>query len=136
MGAEALSESAKGVSPGLMLKTARESLELSQRETADTLNWMPDYVAIIEADDYASLRSPSFARGYLKAFGRLVELDEDVLMRAFDSLQDRGDTVLAEPEKRPATVVQRQKTGLGVMVGLGSLTLLIAALWWWQGNPR
>ena len=125
-----------------MLKTARESLELSQREAADTLNWMPGYVAIMEADDYAALRSPSFARGYVKAFGRLVALDEDALMRAFDSLQDQDDTEsaesaeLADTGKRPGTAVLRQKTGLGVMVGLGSLTLLIAALWWWQGNPR
>ncbi len=119
-----------------MLKVARESLQISQRDAADTLNWMPDYVAIIEADDYASLRSPSFARGYVKVFGRLVGLDEEALMRAFDSLQDQGDTIPLESNQCPSMCVQRQKTGLGVMVGLGSLSLLIAALWWWQGNPR
>ena len=135
MGGDALPESARGASPGLMLKAARENLELSQRDAADTLNWMPGYVAIIEADDYGALRSPSFAKGYLKAFGRLVELDEEALMRAFDSLQDRSDSVSAEPNKRSGTTVHRQKTGLGVVVGLGSLSLLIAALWWWQGNP-
>lgn len=136
MGGDALSESAAGVSPGLMLKTARESLDISQREAADRLNWMPGYVAIMEVDDYAALRRPSFARGYVKAFGRLVGVNEEVLMRAFDSLEDRGDAVSDESTNRSVANLHLQKTGLGVMVGLGSLSLLIAALWWWQGIPR
>lgn len=135
MGGDAPPEFAVEVSPGLMLKTARESLEISQREAADRLNWMPGYVAIVELDDYAALRRPSFARGYVKAFGRMVELDEEVLMRAFDSLEERGETEVDESKKRPGTALHLQKTGLGVVVGLGSLSLLIAALWWWQGNP-
>ena len=117
-----------------MLKTARESRELTQRETADRLNWMPDYVEIMERDDYAALRRPSFARGYVKAFGRLVELDETVLMSAFESLENRGETVVDKSSKDTHWAFHRQKTGLGVLVGLGSLSVLIAALWWWQGN--
>jgi len=73
-------------SPGALLKAAREDLDISPREAADRLNWMPGYVAIVENDDYAALRRPSFSRGYVKAFGRLVELDEGKLMDAFDAI--------------------------------------------------
>ena len=116
-----------------MLKAAREEQEISQREAADRLNWMPGYVAIVEQDDYSALRRPSFARGYVKAFGRLVGLDEERLMDAFESLENRADLASDVAKKAPRTPVQLQKTGLGVAVGLGSLSLLIAALWWWQG---
>jgi len=121
-------------SPGVMLKAARESLELSEREAADRLNWMPGYVAIMERDDYAALRRPSFARGYVKAFGRLVKLDEEVLMEAFNSLESRGENASGDKGKPPRMTLHLQKTGLGVIVGLASLSILIAALWWWQGN--
>jgi cytoskeleton protein RodZ len=117
-----------------MLKAAREVQEISQREAADQLNWMPGYVAIVEQDDYSALRRPSFARGYVKAFGRLVDLDEEQLMMAFDALENRADAAPDVATKTPRTPLQLQKTGLGVAVGLGSLSLLIAALWWWQGS--
>ena len=117
-----------------MLKAAREKREVSQREAADLLNWMPGYVEIVERDEYTALRRPSFARGYVKAFGRLVELDESILMAAFDALDTRIDSAANRAAKDPRTPLQLQKTGLGVIVGLGSLSLIIAALWWWQGT--
>ncbi len=116
-----------------MLKAARESTGLSQREAADLLNWMPGYVAIMEQDDYLALRRPTFARGYVKVFGRLLALNEETLMSAFNSLEERGEAS-ANVSQPSRTAYHRQKTGAGVLVGLGSLALLIAALWWWQGT--
>jgi len=117
-----------------MLKLAREEQEISQREAADRLNWMPQYVAIIEKDDYAALRRPSFARGYVKAFGRLLGVEETPLMAAFDAMNVPATDVpdnISKPSRRP---MQLQKTGLGVIVGLGLLLVLVLALWLWRGN--
>jgi cytoskeleton protein RodZ len=113
---------------------AREEQKISRREAADMLNWMPEYVAIVEQNNYSALRRPSFARGYVKAFGRLVGLDEERLMTAFDALENQADVAPDIAIKAPRTPLQLQKTGLGVVVGLGALFLLIAALWWWQGT--
>jgi cytoskeletal protein RodZ len=121
-------------SPGVMLKAAREELEISEREAADRLNWMPGYVAIIERDEYTSLRRPSFAKGYVKAFGRLVELDEEVLMAAFASTEFCASVGSSTIEKSTPTELPPHKTGLSIVVGLCSLFLLFAILWWWQGN--
>ena len=134
MGDEAVAEFRGKVSPGAMLKAARESRDITQREAADSLNWMPGYVAIMERDDYAALRRPSFARGYVKAFGRLVELEEKTLMSAFESLENRGEIISDKSNKDTHWAFHRQKTGLGVLVGLSGLSILIAALWWWQGK--
>ncbi len=103
---------------------------MSEREAADRLNLMPDYVAILERDDYQALRSPPFARGYVKSYGRLLGLDEQHLMSVFDEVN------AAEPapqEKRIETrPLQLQRTGFGVVIGLGVLLLLVLALWWWE----
>ena len=60
------------ITPGTLLKTAREAQQLSEREVADRLNWMPGYTAIIERDDFQALRRPAFARGYVKAYGTML----------------------------------------------------------------
>lgn len=121
--------------PGTVLKSARVKRGLSAREAADRLNFMPDYVEILERDDYQALRSPQFARGYVKAYGRLLGLDEQHLMSLFD------ESCGLQPEREKPRVetrpVQLQRTGLGVVIGLGMLLLLIAGLWWWgQGREE
>ena len=121
-------------SPGAMLKAAREELKLSEREAADRLHWMPGYVAIIERDEFSVLLRPSFAKGYVKAFGRLVKLDEKELMAAFETVEERDDIGSVTSEKTTPTELPPHKTGRGIVVGLCSLFLLFAVLWWLQGN--
>lgn len=116
--------------PGTLLKAARESQGMSEREAADSLNLMPNYVAILERDDYQALRSPPFARGYVKAYGRLLGLNEQDLMSVFDQV---AEVPTVQYEIREASrPVQLQRTGLGVVIGLGVLLLLVLALWWWE----
>ena len=120
-------------SPGAMLRAAREVQKMSEREAADRLNWLPRYVGQIESDDYESLRSPAFARGYIRAYGKMLALDEEELITAFEILTEglfeggRGKRVATEP-------LQLQRTGIGIVVGLVVLGLLIAGLWWWQAG--
>ena len=105
---------------------------MTEREAADRLNLMPGYVAILERDAYESLRSPTFARGYDKAYGRLLGVEEDNLLSLFDDLfaADTGKRQ-RRVETRP---LQLQSTGKGVVIGLGVLVLLFGLLWWWQGD--
>ncbi len=114
--------------PGFLLRVAREKQGLSEREAADRLNLMPNYVGIIERDDYTSLRSPSFARGYVKAYGRMLGLHEENLMSVFDQVS--ADAPIHNDKRKNARPLQLQRTGLGVVIGLGVLLLLIGLLWW------
>ncbi len=120
--------------PGTLLKAAREAQGIGEREAADRLNLMPGYVAILERDDYQALRSPPFARGYIKAYGKLLGLDEEQLLTCFDQLRD-SDQEEQQKQKRVVTrPLQLQRTDLGVVIGLAVLLLLVLALWWWQGG--
>lgn len=118
---------------GTILRQAREAQELTEREVADRLHLMPGYPAIIERDDYQALRHPAFARGYVKAYGKLLGVDEVVLLDAFDRLQA---TDVEPPARKVRTrPLQLQHTGLGVIVGLVLLVILVAAIWWWRAGP-
>lgn len=114
-------------SPGSLLRSAREVQQLPEREVAEQLNLMPGYVDILERDDYQALRSPAFARGYVKAYGRLLGLDETRLLNTFDEYR----TTLVEQQRKVASQpLQLQRTGLGVLIGLTVLALLVLVLWW------
>ena len=118
--------------PGSLLRSARLEQGISEQEAAERLNLMPGYVDILERDDYQALRSPPFARGYIKAYGKLLGLDEEQLLDCFDQLRE-GDQV--QEQKQVVTrPLQLQRTGLGVVTGLAVLLLLVLALWWWQGG--
>lgn len=127
MTADTAAQSAGIRSPGSLLRSAREVQQLPEREVAEQLNLMPGYVDILERDDYQALRSPAFARGYVKAYGRLLGLDEARLLNTFDEYR----TTLVEQQRQVASQpLQLQRTGLGVLVGLTVLALLVLALWW------
>jgi cytoskeleton protein RodZ len=121
------------LTPGTLLKSAREAQQLSEREVADRLHLMPGYPAIIERDEFHALRHPAFARGYVKAYGKLLDVDEKRLLDAFDRL--RAETT-PEPRKVRARPAQLQPTGLSVIVGLALLVLLVVAIWWWRAVPE
>ena len=114
--------------PGTLLRAAREAQGIPEREAADRLNLMPGYVAILERDDYQALRSPPFARGYVKAYGKMLGLDEKKLLDAFDQLYAPAEpNGLKRVETRP---LQLQSTGMGVIIGLAVLAVLVLGLWW------
>jgi cytoskeleton protein RodZ len=121
------------LTPGTLLKAAREAQGLSEREVADRLHLMPGYPAIIERDEYTALLHPAFARGYVKAYGKLVGVDENSLLNAFDRL--RAEAAAPEPRKVRTRPLQLQHTGLAVVIGLVLLLLLVLAIWWWRGEP-
>jgi cytoskeletal protein RodZ len=121
-------------SPGTLLRAAREARELSQREVADRLHLMPGYPALIERDEFSALRHPAFARGYVRAYGKLVGVDEKILLEAFDRLQ--ATAARPQPEVARSRPPQLQRTGLGMVIGLALLVLLVVAVWWWRATPE
>ena len=120
-------------SAGAQLRWARESAGISQAEVEETLNWLPGYCRLIEDDDYGSLRRPAFARGYVMSYCKVLQLDSEPVINAFDRFRAEWDpkVVPRQVETRP---LQLQRTGSGVAVTLVVLVLLVTGLWWWQGR--
>ncbi len=131
--AETRAEAKRAESPGALLRLARQEAGLEPAEVARRLNWLPGYVGIIEQDDYGALRNPSFAQGYVRAYGKLVGVNELRLQQAFAELQsERADELARNRVARQPLHLQR--TGKGVVIGLATLALLVAALWWQGGR--
>lgn len=122
------------VTPGDLLRAARERLGYSPREMADRLNWMPAYVTAVEENRFDALRGDAFVRGYLRAYARQVDLSEDDIVHAYDALQPAGRDARDSKEANGAGV-SGSGPGLTILVGIVVALLVVAGLWWSQEEP-
>jgi cytoskeleton protein RodZ len=70
---------------GQMLREARESQGLSVEEVATRLRLMQRQVEAIEADDFASLGQPVFARGFVRNYAKLLDLQPRRCLRVWQA---------------------------------------------------
>lgn len=81
-----LSEDMEMVSPGAMLRDARELLSLSQEHIASKLNFKVGLVKDIEEDNFDPSMPVTFNRGYLANYAKLVGVDVVDVLASYDAL--------------------------------------------------
>lgn len=121
-------------SPGRQLRSAREARGLDIERTARMLHLTPDTVAAIEKDAFETLPGPVFARGYLRNYARLLNLDEEAVLvtlkagRPVDPVRPPRVRASARQEIRSSHIVVRFVSWLIALSVAGLLYL------WWV-NP-
>ncbi len=121
--------------PGSILRAEREALGVTVREVSETLNLSMSAIEAIEADDYERLPGPVFARGYVRAYARLLELEPDPLLAQIPRPPDPMDAVPERPEL-PVWEWIRRRPGLvlGGAAGLLVAVVVMMAVWLWPGG--
>jgi len=124
---------ANRVNPGETLRQARESNGWSLAEVALKLNLTVNSLSNLEAGAFDKLPGHTFARGYIRAYAKLLGMDQTVLVQQFDQStgsDSRGSAVhslgrIEEPVRVSHTILR-----------IVSLLLLIAVIGggfiWWQ----
>ncbi len=69
---------------GTMLTDARNQAGLSQADVAKRMNLMARTIQALEEDDFQNLPGPTYVRGYLYTYARLVGLDSEQLIRIYN----------------------------------------------------
>lgn len=120
---------------GIMLRRERERQGLSLDEIALQLNLRPIVVTGLEEDQFDQVPIAAYRRGYVRAYARLLGMDETLVVGAYDAKHGRADidrklspVNTARPPSRVGAWVFRLFTLL-VIIGLIALTLL-----WWQSR--
>jgi len=120
---------------GNMLQREREHQGLSVEDVALQLNLRPIVVSGLEEDRFDQVPIAAYRRGYVRAYARLLGIDETRVVGAYDATHGRGDMErklapvhTSRPPSRVGAWIFRLFTLL-VIVGLISLTLL-----WWQSR--
>jgi len=79
-------EDAVVVGPGKILSDARIKLSLSQGNIASRLNIKESLVSNIEEDNFDPKLPATFNRGYLRGYAKLVHVEVDEVLSAYDLL--------------------------------------------------
>jgi cytoskeleton protein RodZ len=126
-----------GENPGETLRKARENKGWSQAEVAVKLNLTVQALAYLESGDFAKLPGNTFARGYIRTYAKLLGIDQEPLVVAFDQLTGSnasGSSVHALGRiEEPAHVAQN----ILRVISLALLAALaLASYLWWQDRPH
>ncbi|AMC99332.1 MULTISPECIES: RodZ domain-containing protein [Halomonas] len=122
-------------SPGELLRRERESQGLSREEVATALNLRPAVVVGLEEDNYDQVPVAAYRRGYLRAYARLLGMDDRPVLESYSSrfssqeVEQRVTPVnVSRPPSRIGAWLFKLVTLL-VIAGLIGLTLV-----WWQSR--
>lgn len=133
---EAIAAQPRG-NPGETLRLAREKKGWQLAEVAAQLNLSPLSLVQLEAGEFERLPGHTFARGYVRAYAKLLGLDQPALVEAFDrytGTDATGSTVqslgrIPEPLRLSRTVLRLASAVL-------LLLLLVLGYLWWQERPE
>lgn len=123
--------------PGESLRQAREVKGWSVAEVATQLNLTPQRLAQIEAGAFDKLPGTTFARGYIRAYAKLLEIDQNRLVMEFDQFTGTdasGSSVHALG--RVEEPVRYSQSILRLVSFLLLLALIGAGFLWWQDQSR
>ena len=121
------------VNPGDTLRQARESKNWSLPDVALRLNLTVTSLTNLEAGHFEKLPGHTFARGYVRAYAKLLELDQTALVTQFDQFtgtDGQGSAVHAlgrieEPVRLSHNILR--------IVSLLLLVVLVGGgFFWWQ----
>ncbi|EPF5870138.1 cytoskeleton protein RodZ [Morganella morganii] len=118
---------------GQLLTQRREQLQLSRETVADRLCLKLTTVREIE-EDALKEASPTFIRGYIRAYARLLQIPEPEIMPYLDKIAPAQMTKV-QPMKSVTLGRQRKKREGWLMKFTWLVLLVVLALvgvWWWQ----
>ena len=120
---------------GQRLRQAREKRGLSVQQVALQLNLKAELVTKLEQDQLEGTLE-TFARGYVRAYARLLKLPEAELM-AVVGQQSGNDSSKAKPMRTFSNRAAKQATEnrfMWLTYAIVALLLLLLFVWWWQSE--
>ena len=118
-----------GRGPGAHLRKVREEANMSVGKIASALMLHPHTVEALEADAYERLPAPTFVRGYLRGYARVLGLPSRPILEMFDR---QG----FEPPPLTPDVTQSQQAHTSdtavrlVTYAVAVVLVVLVALWW------
>ncbi|MFC0269785.1 RodZ domain-containing protein [Kushneria aurantia] len=123
-------------SPGAMLSEERERQRMSLEDAAEQLNLRPSLVADLERDNYEQVPVPTYRRGYLRAYARMLGIDDRAVVAAYDRVHGRSD--LDERRVEPVNTIKPPTRWGAILFRVFSLIVVVVligmTLLWWEGR--
>lgn len=116
-------------SPGAHLRRAREAANMNVDKVAAALLLQPQMIEALEADSFDHLPAPTFVRGYLRGYARVLGLPAEPILDMYDR---RG---FEPPPLAPDVVETKQAHTSDTVVrivtySIAAVLVLLVGLWW------
>ena len=120
-----------GNNPGETLRKAREEMGWTLSAVAQQLNLTERSLARIEAGDFSQLPGHTFARGYVRAYAKLLGLDQSRLVQEFD--QHTGTNASGSSVNSLGRIEEPGRLSRSFLrfFGFALLLVLVAVAWYW-----
>jgi cytoskeleton protein RodZ len=118
---------------GLLLKKARESAQLTEKEAATRLYLNVNLIHIMENEDFDNAPPPTFMCGYLRSYGLLLNIPENEIKSAIKELRKRMSSTqgVDTPVLPPIPIKTRNDRYVSWITYLISILLIgLVSIWW------
>jgi cytoskeleton protein RodZ len=120
---------------GTRLQTIRETLGLERKDVAAQLRLNEKIIHMMEKDPFTSDLPVTFIRGYLRAYGRLLQIPEHETLAALEPIQHRPINTQPTPLVKPALVVTSGNYFMQLFTYLVIFTIIgLLGTWWYTHN--
>ena len=131
-----LTEESELITPGRLLSEGRVKQGLSQEQVAEKLNFRSTLVKEIEDDVFDRNLPSTFNRGYLRNFAKLVGVDTDQVLTAYEQLGDAEKQSAKLQSFSKGTEKQAQHNRIMWISYLILAVLIGMTLLWYFQNDR
>jgi cytoskeleton protein RodZ len=122
---------------GMRFQAAREAMNLSEKDAAARLHLKPHIINIIESERFSEGPPVIFMRGYIRSYGRMLNLPEKDLVQALSQL-DFGSATSNTPA--PSQFRLRENTNNSSSIWSTAFVALVltalVGIWWWNAHVR
>ena len=88
----------------------------------------------IENDQYEKVFAPTYTRGYLRSYAKIVDVDEQSLIQLFNSNLENDEAPEIIPEVSQKTQVTSSDKPVKIVTYLIVFALMLLLLAWWQSK--
>lgn len=119
---------------GARLKSAREALGMDKKDVAAQLRLNENVIAMMETDEYPNSLPTIFIRGYLRSYGKFLELPDYVIKEALAPITPPVKEAPQPEAKNTAVVPKLNKKIMMKTVNLVIALTLVSMVWLWWHN--
>lgn len=131
-----LDDRSGAIGPGSQLQAARIDRGLSVEDVANRMHLSIRIIESIEENDFDVITAPIFVKGYLRAYARIVLLNEDEMIAQYTEAYSNSDPTF-NSTSTIETLISVDDPRIKWTTYLVILVLIVLiGIWWWNKNQN
>jgi cytoskeleton protein RodZ len=121
-----------GIGPGERLQAARIQQGLSLDEVANRMHLSASILEALEDNEFEEITAPIFVKGYLRAYSRIVSLDEDDMIDQYIHFYSEADPPISSISKTTSELSAADPRIKWTTYIVVLIIAVLLAAWWWN----